>query len=343
MWRTWSRSLGVAGSACSACSAWVVSSKRRASQCETYTPKPRKSVNQRLAQELPGLDGLGLNSQHMSIFTRSGQRVSCLEILEAAHDSNLVLIGETHDDPVAHQMELLILASLHKLGPCALSMEMFESDVQGVLDEYLAGMIDEDDFMKDARPWPNYVHDYRLLVEFAKEVSMPVIAANIPRRYVRAVGREGPCTLTSSWPSSPFSWLPRLSMPAPSISYLEHIQHVIGAVSPLASLGQGCPCTRRPNEFTSAVILWDSAMAHAISKQLSAQPERRVVHVCGSFHCERNLGIYEMLSHYRESTSTLVIAMYPEEDCHEFDEARHGGMADFVILTDAALPRSIVR
>jgi uncharacterized iron-regulated protein len=276
----------------------------------------------------------------MSIFTRSGKRVSCLEVVQAAHDAKLVLIGETHNDPVAHQMELLILASLHKLGPCALSMEMFESDVQGVVDEYLAGMIDEDDFMKDSRPWPNYVQDYRVLVEFAKEVEMPVIAANLPRRYVRAVGRKGARTLTSSWPSSPFSWLPKLSMPAPSTSYMEHIQDSLGDFTP--NMGNGCPCTKRPNEFTSAVILWDSAMAHAISKQLSAQPDRRVVHVCGSFHCERHLGIYEMLSHYRESTSTCVIAMYPEEDCHEFDKERHGGMADFVILTDAALPRSNV-
>jgi uncharacterized iron-regulated protein len=275
----------------------------------------------------------------MSVFTRSGKRVSFAEVLNAAKQADVVLIGETHDDPVAHQVELLVLASLHKLCPCALSMEMFESDVQDVVDEYMAGLIEEDDFMKDTRPWVNYVQDYRMLVEFAKDVQIPVIAANIPRRYVRAVGRRGPSLTQSSWPSSPFDWLPKLSMPSPSASYMKHVLGLVDMQMPTA---HGCPYSKKPNELASAVILWDSAMAHSIAKQLSAHPERSVLHVCGSFHVEHYLGILEMLSHYRESTHAIVIAVYPEDDCHEFDQERHGGAADFVVLTDASLPRTFV-
>ena len=46
------------------------------------------------------------------------------------------------------------------------------------------------DLMQDARPWANYETDYAPLVHFAKDVGMPVIAANAPRRYVGAVGRD---------------------------------------------------------------------------------------------------------------------------------------------------------
>lgn len=314
----------------------ALSSQRPRTRCET----PRSEATQcRVLQQLPGLKGLGLNSQHMSVFTRSGARISFAEVLDSATKADVVLIGETHNDPVAHQVELLILASLHKLSPCALSLEMFESDVQGVVDEYMADLIDEDDFLKDARPWVNYVQDYRPLVEFAKEVEIPVIAANMPRRYVRAVGRKGASALKqSSWPSSPLALLGFL-MPTPSASYMGHISELVHMPTP-ATMGQGCPARKRPSEMTAAVVMWDSAMAHSIAKQLSAQPERRVVHVCGSFHVERFLGIYEMLSHYRTSPNAVVVAVYPEEDCHEFDEERHGGTADFVILTDASLPRS---
>merc|ERR1719281_1988465 len=90
---------------------------------------------------------------------------------------------------------------------------------------------------------------------------------------------------------------------------MEHIQDILGVGIgiPTSSLSGGCPCMHRKDEFTSAVILWDSAMAHSIAKQLSAQPDRRVVHVCGSFHVERFFGIYEMLSHYRASTKAVVL------------------------------------
>jgi uncharacterized iron-regulated protein len=50
----------------------------------------------------------------------------------------------------------------------SLGMEMFESDVQGVIDEYLAGHIRERDFHTDARCWNNYATDYRPMLEFAR-------------------------------------------------------------------------------------------------------------------------------------------------------------------------------
>jgi hypothetical protein len=55
---------------------------------------------------------------------------------------------------------------------------------QGVMSEYLAGSIRERDLLRDARPWPNYINDYRPMVELARSRGLPVICANAPRRYV---------------------------------------------------------------------------------------------------------------------------------------------------------------
>src|SRR3954467_8455063 len=68
-------------------------------------------------------------------------------------------------------------------------MEMFERDVQIVLDEYLSDLITEQHFLASSRPWGNYKTDYRPLVELAKEKHLDVIAANAPRRYVNMVSR----------------------------------------------------------------------------------------------------------------------------------------------------------
>lgn len=295
-----------------------------------------------MVEQLPVAESVGIDSPFLSVFTRSGQRVSLAEVISAARTADVVLVGETHDDPVAHQLELYLLASLHQSRPCALSMEMFESDVQGVLDEYMAGLIEEKDFLNDARPWSNYYSDYRMLVEFARESQIPVIAANIPKRYVGAVGRRGWETLMQCWPASSAAWIPSDALPpVPSKLYMEHIQGFLGTRTLNAAAGgDHCPYMDRPNELTSALILWDAAMAASIARQAVAQPDRTILHVCGSFHVEYHLGICEMMSRYGESTSMVVVAIYPEEDCQNFDSKRHADSADFVILTDASLPRS---
>ena len=68
---------------------------------------------------------------------------------------------------------------------------MFERDVQGVVDEYLAGSIAEPQFLQESRPWPRYATDYRPLVEMAKSEGWTVVAANLPRRVASAVAKSG--------------------------------------------------------------------------------------------------------------------------------------------------------
>lgn len=66
-----------------------------------------------------------------------------------------------------------------------------------------------------------------------------------------------------------------------------------------------------------------------------------MLHVCGSFHCERRLGVVEMVEALSDgSFKVLVVVMVPEKDCHQFVRERHAGLGDFVILTDASLART---
>ena len=95
----------------------------------------------------------------------------------------MVFFGEEHNDPTGHQLEIEILRMLHhKNGEKqALSMEMFETDVQLVLNEYLQNLIREKNFVKEARAWNNYT-DYKPLIEYSREQGIQVIAANSPNR-----------------------------------------------------------------------------------------------------------------------------------------------------------------
>ena len=106
--------------------------------------------------------------------------------------ADVVLIGEQHDDPNSHRLELAVLEALaRRQVAVTLSLEMFERDVQTSVDAYLSGSSTEDDFLKNGRPWPRYATDYRPLVEFAKRQRWPVVAANVPRRIAADAARTG--------------------------------------------------------------------------------------------------------------------------------------------------------
>ncbi|KAK9916804.1 hypothetical protein WJX75_007270 [Coccomyxa subellipsoidea] len=150
-------------------------------------------------------------------------------------DADVVLLGETHDDRIAHLLQLQLLRGAQDQSsrtgrPMALSLEMFERDVQGIMDEYLSGVITERDLKQDGRPWPNYDTDYRPLVEFAKAEGFPVICANAPRRYVSMAGRHGRASL-ERLPAASKQWLPPLPYLQPSQAYLDKTNQTMQAAA----------------------------------------------------------------------------------------------------------------
>lgn len=207
------------GAAAGAAAATVVGAglSRRPPRAEPAEP----SLADQVAQSLPPPEQLGVGGAHFSCFRATGEPVTLAEVLAAAEQAEVLLFGETHDDPVAHQLELYLLMQIQARRPCTLSLEMFETDVQPVVDEYLAGLIREADFMLDARPWTNYSADYRRMVEFSKAHGMPVSAANVPRRYIGAVGRDANALAHGAWPAATHERLPPLPLPTPSPSYLQ--------------------------------------------------------------------------------------------------------------------------
>jgi uncharacterized iron-regulated protein len=176
---------------------------------------PADSVASRsAARPLPVADSL------FGLFRGSGEPVEWADLVSEAAGVRIVLIGESHDDQVAHRLQLRLLEDLFAMrrGELVLSLEAFERDVQLVLDEYLSGLITDDYFRKSSRPWGNYESGYASLVEFARVHRLPVIAANAPRRYVNRVARLGPGSL-EDLPESAREWLPPLPLDGPSDAY----------------------------------------------------------------------------------------------------------------------------
>ena len=78
----------------------------------------------------------------------------------------------------------------------------------------------------------------------------------------------------------------------------------------------------------------------ADARQIKRSKNPLVVNLNGSFHSENRLGTPEHLLKYNKKAKFLVVTMRYEDDFKNFDKAKHEKLGDFVILTDAKIPRS---
>ncbi len=76
---------------------------------------------------------------------RSSAALSVDELADALKNYDVVFFGEWHDHPGNHLAEMTLFRAVHQRSPqLALSLEMFERDVQPVVDDYMAGRIGEE-------------------------------------------------------------------------------------------------------------------------------------------------------------------------------------------------------
>jgi uncharacterized iron-regulated protein len=268
------------------------------------------------------------------IYDAQGNAATLEKIVDSLKDVDVVFLGEMHDDQVAHYLQNAIFRKAFETygadRKIALSLEMFERDVQIVLDEYLNNLISENHFLLSSRAWGNYKTDYRPLVEFAKEKKLPVIAANAPRRYVNMVSRNGRDSLNQLSKQAK-SWLAPLPYNQASEAYAKKFNALMGA-APEAKMGL--------NNILDSQTLWDATMAFWIAEYLDKTKNPLVVHLNGAFHTENRLGTPEHLLKYAKKAKFLVVTMRYEQNFENFDKAKHAELGDFVILTDAKIPRS---
>ncbi len=232
------------------------------------------------------------------LFTGNGEPAGYDALLRAALRSDIILFGELHNSPAAHELRLKLARDLHAdtKRPLVIGMEMFEADQQILLDEYLSGIIRRQNFEQEARLWNNYETDYRPMVEFAREADIPVIATNIPRRYASLIYHQGPDSLARLSPEAR-DWIAPIPIPVDlELPGYKRIHE--------AAMQHGGAYLAHSQASK------DATMAHFIMKQHEkARPQPvRTLHTNGTYHSDNHEGIYWYLRHYRFRGSILTIS-----------------------------------
>jgi len=281
------------------------------------------------------LSTTGLFSQEKPayrVYTETGKKADYGDIVKAALKADVIFFGELHNDPVAHWLELELARSLfsEKGNDLIMAAEMFETDNQLIIDEYLAGIIKESSFENEVKKWKNYSTDYKPLLVFAKEKGLKFVASNIPRRYASLVAAGGFDTLQILSPEA-------LKYIAPlPVEY----DPELACYKEMLSMGStiGGPMTKTVNfNLPKAQAIKDATMAKSIA---DARKEGQVViHYNGSYHSERDMGIIWYLNRYSPSSNVLTITTVLQDSIEKLEE-ENKQLADFVIVVPTTMTRT---
>ncbi len=246
--------------------------------------------------------------------------------------SDVVFLGEQHDDPGTHRLERAALEGIgRRRAQVVLSLEMFERDAQAKLDEYVAGKTDEADFLKNSRPWPKYTTDYRPLVELAKAKGWPVIASNVPRRLASVVSRKGLVGVDSL--SSADRGFVAAQLECPHDRYFERFKESMGDMSGHGQKISAEEAAAMVSRFYDAQCVKDETMAEAIADARTKWPDALVVHVTGAFHTDFAQGTAERATRRLPGARIAVASFVPSEDLDTADGKKIRKQGDFIIFT----------
>lgn len=251
------------------------------------------------------------------LYNTKGKKVSYKKMLKFLKDQEVLLIGELHNNPISHWMELEITKDLSPYQPIILGAEMFERDNQTGLELYLNGKINAKGLDTTVRLWRNYSTDYAPLLNLAKERKWPFIASNVPRKYASQVARGGFQAL-DNLSELEKTWLAPL--PIAYDAQLPGYQKMLTMMGGHAS-----------EHMPKAQALKDATMAHSILRHW--KPGTLFIHYNGSYHSEYHEGIVWYLRQQKPQLKIATIATVSQANIGIL-EAEHLGKADFILCVE---------
>jgi len=269
---------------------------------------------------------------------KTGSSIQEQELLRDVVAKNaIVVLGESHTDADHHRWQLQTLAGLYgRTSKMAIGFEAFPRRLQGVLDDWVAGKLSADAFLKASdwrRVWGYDAALYMPLFQFARLNRIPMIALNVERALVSKVGRDG-------WESVADGEREGVSKPAPAnvgyqrdLAGVYHMKKVMaaaqpgGALDPASAPPEGADTElddktfaevlREPEfqRFVAAQQTWDRAMAEALAAGQRKFPGATVVGIVGAGHVEGGYGIPHQLKDLGVAEVASFIPAGTDEAC----------------------------
>ncbi|WP_462281867.1 ChaN family lipoprotein [Salinivirga cyanobacteriivorans] len=273
---------------------------------------------------LIGINLIGQNPKSYELYNSKGKKVSWEKMTKDLQKQDVVFFGELHNSAIAHWLQLELTKNLYMkvTNKLALAAEMFEADNQIIIDEYLNDLIANKNFEEEARLWDNYKTDYKPLLEFAKQHSIPFIASNIPRRYAALVNKKGFKGLEELSDEAK-KWLPPLPVP---------FDIELPGYAKMLKMAAHMPGKKGNAEnLAKAQAIKDATMAHFIVQNM--QPGMLMLHFNGRYHSDNHEGIVWYVKEYAPETKIKTISTVLQNDVNEIPD-KNTNVADYILVVN---------
>jgi uncharacterized iron-regulated protein len=256
-------------------------------------------------------------SDRMAIYDlEQKQSLTGAQAVKRMQNVRIVLVGEHHNNADHHLAQLQIIQALHNAGrKVAIGMEMFRQESQQALNQWTAGQLEEDQFIKIFNDnWTFGWKLYRPILTYARDNQLPVVGLNVSRKITAQVAYYGFESLNSEQKGA----LEGITCNV-TPEYRDFIQKAYGA----HEHGR-----MNLDRFCEAQLVWDSIMALNAIAYLNQHNETMLVIVAGSGHA-RKLGIPTQLA---KRTAMPYVVILPETE-GVFDRDTLSALdADFLLL-----------
>ena len=247
----------------------------------------------------------------------TGKTLSFEELIGLAAEKELIFVGEVHDNPDHHLIEVQILQALMQKGPLTVAMEFFQKPQQPLLDRYLEGAIDEEQFLEEVNwqeSWGLDYHFYRPLLLAVKASKGKILAINAPSEIIRKVARSG---LVSLSPAERSQLAKDIDLT--NEKHREYLRRVYRA--------HAHQYLKDFNYFYQAQCAWEDTMAENIANYLNKH-KKRVLVFTGNGHITHKFGIPDRTVS-RKAVPMITVSLLPLGGPLEIEPQE----ADFVWLT----------
>lgn len=259
------------------------------------------------------------------VFHRGQAEVSLEEALASVQKGQVVVLGEAHGTQVMADQHMQVLEILRKNGHrISVGMEFFNYPDQVSVDEWRAGKLSEEDFLKKVSWGKGFPFDsYRRQVQFPDPQNEFVIALNAPRSLTGKISKAGLASLTAEEKA--------LLPPQFTLGndlYKERFNALM--------TGSGhVPTPDQLNNYFAAQSTWDDTMAWRAQEFLSRNPEQVLVIIVGEFHVQYGGGLPDRLKARGLNVTTFSQVNLEglsdvEQGREVFPSEKYGARADFV-------------
>lgn len=248
----------------------------------------------------------------------AGAVISFEDLIDRIASKELIFVGEIHDNPEHHLIQVQILQALiDKAGHFDLAMEFFQHPNQAVVDRYIQGKIDENVFLEEVgweKGWGFDYSLYRPLMLLARKNGSKVLALNAPEDIVRKVARKGLDALDEMERDQIAREIGLDNEAHRKYLYEIYGQHAHGSIKEF-------------EYFYEAQCVWEDTMAQNIADFMIKQ-KGKVVAFAGNGHIVYKYGIPDRTIK-RHPVSMVTIMPYAIHGTESIEK----GMADYVWLT----------